>query len=316
MGNRAAPGGPIHCFSFGARPARVYAHGSLTVTLARLEPAISHPAVKTSKSAVPLALARELEAAHLSSMLRYADSLARHCPEVGACSTPLAGGQAVFAGQSPFSSATGMAMDRAITAAELDEVARFFLSRGSDVRIEVCPLADPSLVRLLEQRGYRVAEVTSALYCHLAPATTYDTAVANAIKVRWADLADGERWAEFLTRCLYGRDAARERRRDMLAMFMVPDSLNCMGYLDGELAGIGGGMLPVKGGIATFYGGCTLPRARQRGLHAAVLYQRLRRAAEAGCRMVLAACTPGSDSERNLQRLGFAPAYYKRTYQR
>jgi hypothetical protein len=228
----------------------------------------------------------------------------------------VAGGQALFVGKSPFSSATGMAMHGAMAAAELDAVERFFLSRGSDVRIEVCPLAGPSLLRLLEARGYRVAEVTSALYCHIDPASTYQSAAATAITVRWAELADGECWAAFLTRCLFGHDAALERRRDMLAMFMVPDSLNCMGYLDGELAGIGGGMQPAKGGIATFYGGCTLPDARQRGLHAAMLYQRLRRVAEAGCSMVLVACTPGSDSERNLQRHGFTLAYYKRTYTR
>jgi hypothetical protein len=247
-------------------------------------------------------------------MLRYAESLARHRPETGACTLAVSGGYAVFVGRSPFSSATGMAMEGAVSGAELDSVEHFFLSRGCDVRVEVCPAADASLLALLEARGYRLSEMTTVLYRRTVPANSYEPAPQEgAIRVRWAEASDGERWAEFLARCLYGPDADPELRRDLLAMFLVPDSLNCMAYLGGELAGVAGGMLAPRGGIASLYGGCTLPGARHRGLHAAMLRERLLRVGRAGCRMVLVGCTPGSAAERNLLRHGFCFAYNKQT---
>ena len=99
-----------------------------------------------------LQLARRLEAAEAAN--------ARGCtathPE--AASTEVAGGWAVFVGaESPLSHAVGIGLDGPVKETELDRLEAFFRSRGGQVSIELCPLADPGLVTLLGDRGYRGA---------------------------------------------------------------------------------------------------------------------------------------------------------------
>jgi hypothetical protein len=52
-----------------------------------------------------------------------------------------------------------------------------------------------------------------------------------------------------------------------------------------------------------------LPHARRRGAQSALLAERCRAAAAAGCSLAIAEAEPGSTSQRNMERLGFCVVY-------
>ncbi|GGO41071.1 GNAT family N-acetyltransferase [Deinococcus humi] len=63
--------------------------------------------------------------------------------------------------------------------------------------------------------------------------------------------------------------------------------------------------LSVTEGIAAFHGTATLPKFRGRGLQTALLAHRLQGAAAAGASLASVFVTPGTGSERNVERAGF-----------
>lgn len=77
---------------------------------------------------------------------------------------------------------------------------------------------------------------------------------------------------------------------------------------DGD-APLATGALHVAGELAWLGAASTVPGARGRGAHTALLAHRLRLAADLGAGRVVAKAQPGSASHRNLLRAGFAPAY-------
>ena len=76
---------------------------------------------------------------------------------------------------------------------------------------------------------------------------------------------------------------------------------------DGDVPVATGG-LHVGGDVGWVSATSTVPAARGRGAHAALLALRLRLAAEQGAQQVGVKVEPGSASHRNLLRAGFAPA--------
>jgi ribosomal protein S18 acetylase RimI-like enzyme len=71
----------------------------------------------------------------------------------------------------------------------------------------------------------------------------------------------------------------------------------------------GGAGLRLSDRIAQFCGAATLPAFRRRGVQAALLRCRLHDAAEAGCDVAVVTTQPGSKSNHNAQRQGFALLY-------
>jgi ribosomal protein S18 acetylase RimI-like enzyme len=74
-------------------------------------------------------------------------------------------------------------------------------------------------------------------------------------------------------------------------------------------ADAGGAGLRLSHGIAQFCGASTLPAFRRRGVQTALLRRRLRDAADAGCDVAIVTTQPGSKSNHNAQRQGFALLY-------
>ena len=67
--------------------------------------------------------------------------------------------------------------------------------------------------------------------------------------------------------------------------------------------------LYLRDGIGVMASAATLPHFRGRGCQTALLNQRLADAAAAGCELVLSQADPGSQSQRNLERVGLRTAY-------
>jgi GNAT superfamily N-acetyltransferase len=259
-------------------------------------------------------LARSLETAHGWCIGQYAASVARRRSESSAAVLPVNSGVCICTSVSgPFNFAVGMGLDGPISLSEFDEVESFFRSRGLSPRIDVNPYTDASLCALLHERGYYSSEITSVLALSLQGELPAAQLPENT-ELRWAEERDCDDWVNVLVKCFFVTDPGPERRANLAALFCVPNSLNVMALIDGELAGIAGGMIPDDLEVAAIFGSSVLPQFRNRGIHGAMLRARCDRAKDAGCKVMAVTATPGGVSERNLIRHGFVPCYEKATY--
>ncbi len=98
-------------------------------------------------------------------------------------------------------------------------------------------------------------------------------------------------------------------------MFAQTPGAECyLARVDGKVAG--GGTLAVREGVAGLFGASTLPDFRKRGVQTALLHARLARAAGAGCDLAVCIALPGSISQRNMTRRGFATLYTRVKFER
>jgi GNAT superfamily N-acetyltransferase len=78
----------------------------------------------------------------------------------------------------------------------------------------------------------------------------------------------------------------------------------------------GGGGLYAAHGIGLLCGAATLAASRRQGVQAALLRRRLADAAAAGCDLAVVTTAPGSKSQQNAQRQGFALLYARAIFVR
>ncbi len=254
------------------------------------------------------ALAYRLELAHAWRGIRYAQAQHVLHHDIRACAEPVAGGYAIFAGDdSPLNRAVGLGLARPITAADLDTFQQFYLSRNSPPRLDVCPLADPSLIDELSCRNHHLEEFHSVLVCPL-PASAELGAPPTQIQISQAGPADAELWIRTVAQ---GFDAASVPDRRTLGIaapnFHSADATCFIARIDGEPAG--GGAMYIHEGVAEFGGASTRLEFRGRGVQTALLWARLVAARAKGCDLALVLTTPGTASERNAERAGFRPVY-------
>jgi GNAT superfamily N-acetyltransferase len=102
---------------------------------------------------------------------------------------------------------------------------------------------------------------------------------------------------------------------DVMRAFASVANVECyLARVDGAIAG--GGTLVLRDGVAGLFGASTLSSFRKRGVQTALLRRRMARAAEAGCDLVVCLAQPGSTSQRNVVRHGFAVLYTRVKFER
>jgi ribosomal protein S18 acetylase RimI-like enzyme len=257
-----------------------------------------------------LALARRLEAADAWFKASYVEAQARLRPQLGATVEAVAGGYAVYAGPgSPLNRAVGLGMEGPVGAQALERVERFFDRRGALARIDVCPLADPSLVEELNRRNYHLAEFKNVWARPLRGDEGLTPLVAG-VQVRAARPEEAALWIRTVSQGFAGRDAVTPEDQEIAAPnFFLPTAACFLAWIEGKVAG--GGALATHQGLAAFFSASTRPAFRGRGVQTALLQARLAAAAAAGCDLALVHTTPGNASQRNVQRAGFCLAYTK-----
>lgn len=112
-----------------------------------------------------LALARRLERAEGRANADFVEARAVTFADRGATWIEVGGALAMFDGvESPLTQTFGLGMHGPVSAEDLDRIERFFAVRHSPVFHEVSPLADGSLLPLLNERQYQVVEFTSVMW--------------------------------------------------------------------------------------------------------------------------------------------------------
>src|SRR5215207_3973796 len=145
-----------------------------------------------------LALSQRLERAEAKSNAAFVDARAHVSPSHGAEWRDVSGTYAMFDGvDSPLTQTFGLGLFAPPTNSQLDELESFFQDRGAEVFHEVSPLADPTVLSVLSDRGYRPIELTSVMHMRLtadrAEATRHS---APELRVRTISIDEAQMWAD------------------------------------------------------------------------------------------------------------------------
>jgi GNAT superfamily N-acetyltransferase len=228
---------------------------------------------------------------------------------------PVAGGFACSAEQgSPMNKVVGLGFHGVPDPVTLDEIERAFSDHGAATQVELSNLADPEVAAMLADRGYRLAAFENVLGCPLS--ADLAPVVAPGIDVRSGGADDLEAWVDAVVEGFahpdgegvpthedFPRDIVERAERDVFAAGATPYLAMCEGAV------AGGGSVRLTEGVAQLTGAATVPAYRRRGVQTALLTTRLCDAATAGCDIAVVTTAPGSTSQKNMQRNGFALLY-------
>jgi hypothetical protein len=256
-----------------------------------------------------LTLARRLEKTEALSNADFVEARARAFPESFAQWMELGGTYAMYDGPgSPVTQTFGLGISQPVTGPRLDEIENFFRVRGAEIFHEVCPLADPSAMALLNERGYQPIEFTSVMYRPISKDLRLAASRNERIQVRLTRPGEQDLWAQTAAR---GWSEMSELEDFFKGLGQVSAKrVAALSFLaESEGKAIAAGALSISDGVALLAGASTIPEGRKQGAQLALLEGRLRYAAEQGCDIAMMGALPGSGSQRNAERNGFRIAY-------
>jgi len=259
---------------------------------------------------VDLALARRLELAHAWRGVEYACAQGTLHPDVQIRVERVAGGYAIYAGYgSPLNRAVGVGLSGPVTRTDLESIEQSYAGCGAPPRVDLCPLADPSLLHLLKLGGYRLEQFYSVLVRALAE-DAVPVPLPAEVWISQAGPTEAELWITTVAQGFGDAEVPAQETLDLLAPNFHSANGTCFfAWLDGQPAG--GGAIYVHQGVAEVGSTSTRPAFRRRGVQTALLQAQLAAAREQGCDLALTVTAPGSDSQRNMERAGFRLAYTK-----
>ncbi len=209
---------------------------------------------------------------------------------------------------SPVTQTFGLGVFDPVTQADLEKLEEFFQQRGAHVHHEVSPLADASLLTLLNERGYRPIELTSVMHRPIGRGVQIASPRDQKVQSRLIRDGEEELWARTAAR---GWSELTEFADTILGLSRIiakrAGGLSFLVELEGRP--IATGAMFIHDGVALLAGASTIPEGRRQGAQLALLESRLRYAGEKGCDIAMMCALPGSASQRNAERQGFRIAY-------
>jgi GNAT superfamily N-acetyltransferase len=222
-------------------------------------------------------------------------------PSSEAASIPAGTGVAVFLNEeSPLTQVRGAGY----APCDLDAIEHFYAERVAPVVFTLTPFADPALFTNLVYRGYEFGTFENTL---VRPITAADITPPDPDIELAADPAE---WSQTMAEAFFGEVTSMGRDLGR-TLFALP---TCRSFIihtgDGPAAGA---QLDLRANLAILQCDGTLPPFRGEGLQTKLIRARLSLAAQAGCDLAAADAAPGSQSQRNYERLGFQVVYTKVT---
>ena len=259
-----------------------------------------------------LNLARRLELADAAKHIDYAEARAKLLG-TGCCAWERIGsGYAIFAGlDNPYSRVVGLGLDGPVSEAEFEQCEAFYRRRGTQPAFSLCPLADPTLLEHLNRHGYQVEMFMHVWYRPLVSGETFP-APPSGIIVRAIEPEEADLWTLVAFRGGLDSDEALPNAGVIIAPYPFMAQARCwLAWHDGEPAGAA--TLAIHDGVAGLFGAGTRCRIATGECSTRSLPPGWRRPplrVRSGDRPDT---EPGSDSQRNVERLGFRLAYTKVT---
>lgn len=218
---------------------------------------------------------------------------------------------AIYTGSDmPLNRAVALGMSGPVSPEDFESVENFYSRHNLPAKIDFCPYADERLLRRLASRGYLPHSLFTTLVRPL-PAEDLAANVSN-IDIRLVDEQSLETWVRTISQGFIGMDRIPEG--DLNPEFATiayhkPSTYCFLAHIDNEP--VGGGAIRIETGLATLFSASVRTKFRRRGVQKALMIARLQFATERGCNLATVLATPGSASERNIQRVGFQIAYTK-----
>jgi GNAT superfamily N-acetyltransferase len=266
---------------------------------------------------VDKALARRLEAVEEMPQVLYARAFQKIRPEIGAVEEEICGGHMIFAGLgSPIGRATGLGLDRSLTADDLDRVEEFYRAKNAPSQVDLCPLHEPAIFEVCRQRGYSIAELNNVLYRPLDATEDFPPPPAGCT-IRRGSPEESRELGGIVERAFFP-EGAPEAFQDLLTpLYQMEGAVTFAAIVENEvenkIVACGAGLVIPEHRIFAICGAGTMAEYRGRGLQTALLCARLQAAAKAGCEYAAVVTQGGTASQRNCERLGFRVAYSKVT---
>jgi GNAT superfamily N-acetyltransferase len=263
-------------------------------------------------------LAARIEAAEARLTASIGEHFLVARPDLGVVVQRLGGGVAVFAGpSSPMNKMIGVGIGDPPTDEELRTIEKAFRDRAMPLQAEVAALANPDFVARLSARRYELKGFENVLARRVGvneprpdDAQIDITLIRDEERDRWVaasitSFIDGDTEGAQADQ-LPPREVLEEPLKNMMA---VPGFRRYCAWIDGQL--VGTATLRLDGGLAQLCGAATLPAWRRRGVQTALLRRRLADAADAGSDLALMTTAPGTKSQENGLKQGFALLYVR-----
>jgi len=262
---------------------------------------------------VDKAFARRLESCEEMPQVLYARAFQKTRPEIGAAEEEICGGHMIFAGLgSPIGRATGVGLDRPLTAEDLDRVEQFYREHKAPSQVDLCPLHEAAVFEMFKERGYAIAELNNVLYRKLDRAEKFPPAPAGC-EIRRSPIEEAEITGGIVESAFFPEGAPEAFRGLITPLYQMDCALAFAASVAGKLVACGVGLIIPEHRVFALCGAGTLAKYRGRGLQTALLQARMAAASEAGCEYAGVVTNGGTTSQRNAERLGFRVAYSKVT---
>ena len=268
-------------------------------------------------------MAARIERAECETVLAFAAALRARGRDV--LIQEIGGASAVFAGPGqPINKLAGLGFAASVEDDALSTVERAYDARHAELRVELATLADPGVGTLLTRRAYELIGYENVLGLPLGGeivdrlARAYEADVARGVSVSRPREDETRPWIETVADGFSHPDQrdgppptesfARETTVDVLSASSGAAGMRLyLARRDGVVAG--GGASRIADRLLQLAGAATLPAHRRRGVQSALLRARLLDAARQGCDLAIVTTEPGSKSQENVQRAGFALLY-------
>jgi hypothetical protein len=196
-------------------------------------------------------------------------------------------------------------------AADLPAVLAFYAETAQPCWVEIAPHVDPALTRALADNGFKPAMKKAALY------GSPSSGAARGAAVEVTPIGKHDRaFDAFLDTINAGFDVPANMlagmRRNQAFWRDVEHWRLYLATVDGAPAGAA--VLAITDGLGYLAAGSTLPAYRRRGVHTALIAQRLADAAAAGCEFVTGQAELESGSHRNQERAGLTLAHVRQDW--
>jgi GNAT superfamily N-acetyltransferase len=231
----------------------------------------------------------------------------------------VAGGQLVLCGPGLYvNRALAVGIDEPLRSADIGLIVDRSAAVGVPAAVEVTPASHPDSPWQLREDGF-VHDATDDVTALVRPLDELpDTLSPDGIDVVPVGEHPLAEWQEVSALGWGHTTDARRRAADAFAVAAhVVDGDGMVIALDAsDGRPLGCASMTLCDEVATLGGMSTIPAERGRGVQAALILHRLRRAKAAGCTIATSTTVVGGPSERNVQRFGFRPLHVKQTWVR
>ncbi|MBP2704507.1 GNAT family N-acetyltransferase [Microbispora sp. RL4-1S] len=267
---------------------------------------------------MPEELAARAEAVEAEFMYQYESSAPPSiAAALGITTTRIGGGVALSMRHDPtgyWSKALGFGFDEPVTAGLVDRVLDFYRSEGSvGAVLQIAPSVLPAdWADIARRHGLRPGGRIVKLAC---PIEDFTPAGETALRIEHVGPGDARAWASVV---LKGFGMPEEGLAEMLVAVAGHPNWRPFAAWEGDRI-VGGASLFLHGEVASLNSGAVLADHRNRGAQSALIAARVREAASAGCRWLVAetgepAEGVGNPSLNNMLRAGLQRLYTRQSW--